>query len=110
MSLPTITRGTTPAVTVVVPMDLTEFSCYLSIGKKARTPWFTADNTQMEAAYGENESTLIFTFTQEQTLMCKPGEAYIQLRVIKDDLAIASDMAKITIADIIKDGEIVDEF
>lgn len=107
---PTITRGTTPAITVVVPMDLTGYSCYLSVGKKARNPWFTADNTQMEAEYGEESSTLIFTLTQEQTLLCNTGRAYIQLRLIEGDNAVASEMAEIYVADVIKDGEITDEF
>lgn len=109
MAKPTIVRGTTPSISIKVPMDLTGYSCYLSIGKRARDPWFTADNTQMEAAYGE-ESILIFTLTQEQTLLCKAGEACIQLRVIEGERALASNMANITIADVIKDGEIVDEY
>ena len=105
-----ITRGTTPTVTCTVGMDLTDYSCYLSIGKKAKSPWMTADNEQMEFGVSEGTSTLAFTLTQAQTLACKAGPAQIQLRVVKDGVAIASDMAPITIDDIIKDGEIEDVY
>lgn len=108
--VPTITRGTTPSITVVVPMDLTGYSCYLSVGKRARHPWLTADNEQMEAECGEESSTLVFTLTQEQTLACDPGKAYVQLRLIEGDTAVASEMAEVRIADVIKDGEITDEY
>lgn len=104
-----ITRGTTPSIPVTVPMNLEGYTCYLSIGKKARAPYFTADNSQMTATYGET-STLIFTLTQEQTLSCKTGPAYVQLRLIKDDTALASTMGEIVVYDIIKDGEIEDVY
>lgn len=105
----TITRGTTPTITVTVPMDLTGYTCYLTVGKKAGTPWLTADNAQMEATYGET-STLAFTLTQEQTLACKAGAAVVQLRVIEGTTALATDMAEVTIADVIKGGEIEDVY
>ena len=104
-----ITRGTTPSITVTVPMDLTGYTCYLSIGKKPRAPYLTASNDQMTATYGET-STLVFTLTQEQTLACKAGTAYVQLRLIDGDAALASTMAEVEIFDIVKDGEIKDEY
>ena len=104
-----ITRGTTPSITVTVPMDLTGYTCYLSIGKKARTPYFTADNSQMTATYGDT-SVLIFTLTQEQTLACKAGKALVQLRIIDGDAALASTMGEVEIFDVVKDGEIKDEY
>jgi len=104
-----VTRGTTPSITVTVPMDLTGYTCYLSIGKKPRAPYLTASNDQMTATYGET-STLVFTLTQEQTLACKAGTAYVQLRLIDGDAALASTMAEVEIFDIVKDGEIKDEY
>lgn len=104
-----ITRGTTPSIPVTVPMDLTGYTCYLSIGRKPRAPYFTADNSQMTAIYGET-STLVFTLTQEQTLACKAGTAYVQLRLIDGDTALASTMGEITVFDVVKDGEIEDVY
>jgi hypothetical protein len=104
-----ITRGTTPSITVTVPMDLTGYTCYLSIGRKPKAPYFTADNSQMVAEYGET-SKLTFTLTQEQTLACKAGKALVQLRIIDGDAALASTMAEVEIFDIVKDGEIKDEY
>jgi len=104
-----ITRGTTPSIPVTVPMNLEGYTCYLSIGKKVRAPYFTADNSQMTATYGET-STLIFTLTQDQTLACKAGKALIQLRIIDGDAALASTTAEIEIFDVVKDGVITDEY
>jgi hypothetical protein len=102
-----ITRGTTPSITVTVPMNLTGYTCFLSIGRKPKAPFFTADNSQMVAEYGET-STLTFTLTQEQTLDCAAGGAYIQLRIIDDEAALASTMGAIEIFDVLRGGVIAD--
>ena len=52
-----ITRGTTPSITVTVPMDLTGYTCFLSIGRKPKTPYLTASNDQMTATYGETSTS-----------------------------------------------------
>ena len=104
-----ITRGTTPSITVTVPMDLTGYTCFLSIGRKPKAPYLTASNDQMTATYGET-STLTFTLTQEQTLACKAGRALVQLRIIDGDAALASTMAEVEIFDVVKDGVITDEY
>lgn len=104
-----ITRGTTPSISVEVPMNLEGYTCYFSVGKKLHAPYFTVDNSQMSATYGE-KSTLIFTLTQAQTLSCKAGTAYVQLRFIKDDVALASTITETTIYDVVKDGEIEDVY
>jgi hypothetical protein len=107
-------RGTTPSITCEVEMDLTDWSCYLSVGPKENKPWFTADNSQMTIdvdASGETPvSTLVFTLTQAQTLACKTSDAHIQLRAIKDGTALATDWGEITIGGIIKDGAITDDY
>lgn len=106
-----ITRGTTPVITLTVEgMDLTDYSCYLSVGAKAGKAWFTADNEQMVFGYDGTDSTLTYTLTQAQTLACKAGAAYIQLRCVKDDYAAASGWASVEILPIILDGEVADEY
>lgn len=103
-----ITRGTTPTITVRVPMNLEGWTYLLSIGK-ARKPYVTVDNSQMVARYGE-ESVLACTLTQKQTLSCKAGKALVQLRLIDGDTAVASDMGEVEIFDIVKDGVISDAY
>jgi hypothetical protein len=102
-----ITRGTTPNIVVTVPMDLTGYTCFLSIGKVPGEPYFTVGNEQMTAEYGE-VTKLTCTLTQEQTLACSAGSAYIQLRIVDDGAALASVMAVIEVLDVIQGGVIVD--
>lgn len=102
-----ITRGTTPIIAVTVPMDLTGYTCYLTIGKVPGAPYVTVDNSQMSAEYGE-VSKLTFSLTQEQTLDCSAGDAYLQLRLVDNGTAMATTMGKIDVLDVIQDGVIVD--
>ena len=110
----TVYRGTTPTVTCTVDMDLTDFSCYMAFGSKAHKPYFVADNEQMGFTVDTSGevpvSTLTYTLTQEQTLQCKAGKSYVQLRVIKDDVALATNWGELVINDIIEDGEIHDDY
>lgn len=106
-----ITRGTTPEITCTVAgIDLTGYSCYLTIGRREKSPWLTADNTQMTLELVGEDSKLTYRLTQEQTLACGTGSAMIQLRCIKDGLAVASGIGEIEVDGIIKDGEITDEY
>lgn len=102
-----ITRGTTPIIAVTVPMDLTGYTCYLTIGKVPGEPYVTVDNSQMSAEYGE-VTKLTYTLTQEQTLDCAAGDAYIQLRIIDNEAALASTMGAIEIFDVLREGVIAD--
>ena len=109
-----IYRGTTPTIMCSVEMDLTDYSCYLSVGPKARKPFFTVDNTQMafdvDDSGEEPVSTLAYTLTQPQTLACKAGKSYVQLRVVKDGVALATDWGELEVGDVIQDGEVTDEY
>lgn len=109
-----IYRGTTPTIVCTVAMDLTDYSCYLAIGARENRPYFIADNEQMtidvDTSGDVPVSTLGFTLTQEQTLLCKSGDAFAQLRVIKNDVALATDWGAINVGGIIEDGEITDDY
>lgn len=102
-----ITRGTTPIIAITAPMDLTGYTCFLSIGKVPGEPYVTVGNDQMTVEYGE-QTKLAYTLTQEQTLACSAGAAYIQLRIVDDGVALASVMAEIEVLDVIQGGVIVD--
>lgn len=104
-----ITRGTTPTIEVVVEADLTDFTCDLSIGRYGK-PFFTADNEQMTFTYADDVSTCAFRLTQEQTLACKPGETFMQIRAIKDNDAIATEPIAIEVLNVIEQSIIEDTF
>lgn len=100
-----ITRGTTPTVEVDVDTDLTDYTCYLAIGK-AKQAKVTSSNCTMEL---DGDSTkLAFKLTQDETLSLAKGQTKIQLRAIKDDDAIATEMLDIEVLDIVQDGVIED--
>jgi hypothetical protein len=105
-----IFRGTTPTITVTVNLDLTGYTCYLSIGRKSNQARVTAKNDQMEMSVEGNVSTLAYTLTQDQTLALSEGEAQMQLRVIEGDTALASEWVPVTIGGILQNGKIDDEY
>lgn len=100
-----IRRGTTPTVKVTVGMDLTGYACYLSVGAD-KFDKVTLDNSQMQMSVDEGSTVLDFTFTQKQTLSLTKGQSRMQLRLVKGDVALASEMTEINVTEIIKDGEL----
>lgn len=101
-----ITRGTTPQVTCNVSgIDLTRFSCYVSIGSNNR-PRATVSGDAVNVIYDGSDSTVTFTLTQAQTLALREGTTNVQLRAVKDGQAIASGEAKCEVLPVILDGEI----
>lgn len=101
-----ITRGTTPRIEIEVDVDLTDYTSYLSIGKVGEE-LLTIDTTQHEAGE-EGKSVLRFDLTQQQTLSLPKGSMKMQVRAIKNDDAIATDLMELKVLDVIKDGVIVD--
>jgi len=103
-----IFRGTTPTIIATVEMDLTGYTCYLAIGRKANQAKVIASNNQMTITVDEGVSTLTFTLTQEQTLSLSEGKAYMQIRLIDMGVALASEWVEISVGPIIQDGVIED--
>lgn len=101
-----ITRGTTPKIEVKVDADLTDYTNYLSIGKVGEEI-VSAQSTVCEVD-DDGSSLLTFKMTQEQTLSLPKGSLKMQVRSIKDDEAIATGLIPVSVADIIKEGVIVD--
>lgn len=105
----TIRRGTTPTITVNVGMDLTDYTCILSFGAP-KFEKLSIDNSQMVSTVEDGKTNLAFTLTQAQTLSLIKGKTNMQLRVIKDSVALASEIEEINVCDVIKDGEIEDVY
>ena len=103
-----IFRGTTPTIIATVEMDLTGYTCYLAIGKKPNQAKTVASNDQMVINVEGEASTLAFTLTQEQTLALPEGDLKMQLRLIDNDVALASEWVDISVGPIIQDGVIED--
>lgn len=103
-----IFRGTTPTIIATVEMDLTGYTCYLAIGKKANQATVVVSNDQMSIEVDEGVSILAFTLTQEQTLSLPAGDLQMQLRITDRGVALASEWVGISVGAIIQDGVIED--
>lgn len=104
-----IRRGTTPTINVSVPMDLTDYTCLLTFGL-VKFEKFTVDNSQMTIEVDEGSSVLSFTMTQEQTLSLAAGMTKAQLRVVKDGVALASNIVDVEVEEVIKNEVIEDVY
>ena len=102
-----ITRGTTPTIEIEVDIDLTDYTCVLSIGKYGK-PYVTVDNSQMTMAVSDGASTCAFKLTQAQSLACKKGSAIFQMRAVKDADAIVTEPIDVEIIDVIDQRVIED--
>ena len=99
-----IYRGTTPNVKCATSYDLTDYKIYFSIGPKPLKKWLAVDPDNINIERKGNRTYLSFQLTQEQTLSCKAGKAFAQIRAIKDEYAVASEMIPLEIKDIIEGG------
>lgn len=96
-------RGTTPEYELLIDMDLTGWTCYVTLRRSTIAINLEAD--RLEVTGGE-QSTVRFSLTQEESLRFRPGKADVQLRAIKDGVAVATDIATVKVGRILRDGEI----
>lgn len=97
-------RGTTPTLSFELPFDVSEAtSLYITISQRY-------DNIQIEKSLEDcsvDGTIATVSLTQEETLRLVPDKpVFIQVRVVKDGVAMASDMIKTTVKDVLKDGVI----
>ena len=97
-------RGTTPIITLTVNADISDWTMYVSFRNNGKTVTFEDDRLTKTASSGQ--TTIYITLTQEETLAFNVGTADVQIRAIKDDVAIATNIKKIDITPIILEGEI----
>lgn len=101
-------RGTTPSITfnINTDLDLTEIAeCWVTfksgIGDKEKT----YDTTDL--IIDTEHKTITVVMTQEDTLYFSQGQINVQIRIrMIDDLAYASDIKRMTMVGVLKDGEI----
>ena len=105
-----IIRGTTPNIECFIMGDVTAEHLFFSIGADMERPWFTVKWQDMDISFDGEKTKVSFKLTQEQTLICKPGNAIAQIRSINDDgFANASNAISLEIIDILKDGVVAYE-
>ena len=99
-------RGTTPTITLTVDADLTGHAVYVTLRAPHREP-LTLENDRLTQTVIEGITTLEFTLTQEETLsFCGPCE--VQVRAIKNGVAIATNIGTVDVNRILLEG-VIDE-
>ena len=102
-----ICRGTTPRIECTFQEDLTGYDLYFSIGSDYRNAWFTISPKRIETTVTDNRTVGVLTLEQRETLLCSPGAAIAQFRIVDENGdARASNIIELQIIDIVKDGVI----
>lgn len=106
-----IYRGTTPSITLsITGVDLSDASVWPIVIVTVENGRNTFDVTRDKLAIAKTDAgcTVTFALTQAQTLlMHKLQRTLVQLRAKDaDGHAIATEIASVTVEDIVKDGEI----
>ena len=98
-------RGTTPTLTLTVDADIVGWTVYASFRTNGKV--FTFENDRLQMTSEDDVTTILLTLTQEETLAMH-GSAEVQIRAIKDGTAIATDIQRVDVGRILKDG-VIDE-
>lgn len=99
-------RGTTPTLTLTVDADISDWTKYVTFRANCRI--VTIEDDRLEATYADNMTTITLTLTQEETLALNVGACEVQVRAIKNGTAVATDIAKVDVGRILKEG-VIDE-
>lgn len=99
-------RGTTPTITINVDADLSGYDeVYLTLASRSAT--VERSKEQLGIVASEAGCTMEVSLTQAETLRFRAGDtASAQIRAKSGDSAIATDIATVPIAGILKDGAI----
>ena len=99
-------RGTTPAITLTVDYDITNWTVYVTLrNNKAQ---ITLENDRLQMEYADSKTTIAFALTQQETLSFGTGTCEVQVRAINDGTAIATHIQHIDIRRILLEG-VIDE-
>lgn len=98
-------QGTTPTIPLYVDADITEHTVEVSFKSGNRT--LTVGNDRLEMSYEDGVTTILVTLTQEETLAMRKY-VKINVRAIKDGIAVATNTGKELVEDILRRGVIVE--
>lgn len=105
-------RGTTPTIPLHVDTDISDHTIYVTLENSGNE--ITLENDRLTVEYvpahgNQSERTNIsFILTQEETLALGMGMVEIQIRAIKDGVAVATDIVKTNNGRILLEG-VIDE-
>ena len=99
-------RGTTPAITLTVDYDITEWTVYVTLRNGGNM--LTLTNDALTMSYANQKTTIALALTQEQTLAFAVGSCEVQVRAIHDGTAIATNIERVDVRRILKEG-VIDE-
>ena len=88
---------------LIVDADIADWTVYASF--KTNGEVYTFNNDRMQMTAEDDVTTILLTLTQEETLAMH-GSAEVQVRAIKDGDAIATEVKRVDVGRIIKEGVI----
>ena len=99
-------RGTTPTITVTVDADVHDHTVYLTL-RAPHMQQLTLTNDRLTMSVDDGVTSIGFTLTQAETLALH-GPCEVQVRAIKNGIAIASGIGTVDVGRILLDG-VIDE-
>ena len=97
-------RGTTPTLTLTVDADLTGHHVYVTLQNAGSL--LTLENDRLDIDVASGTTTIGLTLTQDETLAFCDCPAEVQVRAIKDGVAIATDIRHVAVNRILLEGAI----
>ena len=88
---------------LIVDADIADWTVYASF--KTNGEVYTFNNDRMQMTVEDDVTTILLTLTQEETLAMH-GSAEVQVRAIKNGNAIATEVKRVDVGRIIKEGVI----
>ena len=99
-------RGTTPTITLTLDCDLTGHTVYVTLQDGGEQ--LTLGNDRLTLDVADGVTTISFTLSQEETLAMPESTAEVQVRAIKDGVAVASTIGRVAVSRILLEG-VIDE-
>ena len=99
-------RGTTPTITLTVDADVHDWTMYVTFANGGNQVTFEDD--RLVKTLDGPQTKVEFVLSQEETLALSVGTVEVQIRAIKDGVALATDIQRLPIDRIIKEG-VIDE-
>lgn len=103
-----MTRGTTPSLKLEIDFKTTDLAAvWITISQGGPVINKTLADEGVTITDTEDGAEITVTLSQEDTLALAPGGAELQVRaLLVDDTAAASNIARLTVKRILKDGVI----
>ena len=94
-------RGTTPEYTLTVEgFDLTDQTVFVTVSQGVAA--VTKTGSDISVVYDGENSDIMFSLTQQDTLSLKPGKASVQVRFIDaGGVAQATDIAELDVGQVL---------